>query len=305
MQALALKRLDLSAEGDARSSAPVDSVAKFAIEESIIKDISLNDRKAKAGAKWHQTRCHQRLFKKRVTTVYRRAIGLGLARLNHGRRVGGFDADVFRSFTDGRYVSSSQDVSLVRDPDLLKSLQNMMEELESSRQSRLRAWEALQKIRATLSDLAGIAIAPPPRKIRVLDVNLHFSYSNLIVILGNLLTQAVNPALAAAQNSAPITISGSGPDTEKAKQDLNVRGYSFSTKPAEGTGGVTISFGSNQLTGYDQKALDAALKSAGYPKTADPSKINYVAAIPVLWVLVIYEASRPVISTQRWKSGME
>jgi hypothetical protein len=190
LQALALKRLDLSAEGDARSSAPVDSVAKFAIEESIIKDISLNDRKAKAGAKWHQTRCHQRLFKKRVTTVYRRAIGPGLARLNHGRRVGGFDADVFRSFTDGRYVSSSQDVSLVRDPDLLKSLQNMMEELESSRQSRLRAWEALQKIRA-------------------------------------------------------------------------------------------------------------------YPKTADPSKINYVAAIPVLWVLVIYEASRPVISTQRWKSGME
>ena len=40
----------------------------------------------------------------------------------------------------------------------------MMEELEFSRQSRLRAWEALQKIRATLSDLADIAIAPPPRK---------------------------------------------------------------------------------------------------------------------------------------------
>ena len=40
----------------------------------------------------------------------------------------------------------------------------MIEELEFSRQSRLRAWEALQKIRATLSDLAGIAIAPPPRK---------------------------------------------------------------------------------------------------------------------------------------------
>ena len=39
-----------------------------------------------------------------------------------------------------------------------------MEELESSRQSRLRAWEALQKFRATLSDLAGIAIPPPPRK---------------------------------------------------------------------------------------------------------------------------------------------
>ena len=50
------------------------------------------------------------------------------------------------------------------DPDLLKSVQIMMEELESSRQSRLRAWEALQKIRATLSDLAGIAIPAASRK---------------------------------------------------------------------------------------------------------------------------------------------
>jgi len=33
-----------------------------------------------------------------------------------------------------------------------------MEELESSQRSWLRTWEALQKIRATLSDLAGIAI---------------------------------------------------------------------------------------------------------------------------------------------------
>ena len=49
-------------------------------------------------------------------------------------------------------------------PDPLKAVQVVMEELEFSRQSRLRAWEALQKIRATLSDLAGIAIAPPSRK---------------------------------------------------------------------------------------------------------------------------------------------
>ena len=40
----------------------------------------------------------------------------------------------------------------------------MIEQLESSRQSRLRAWEALQKIRATLSDLTGLAIPPPSCK---------------------------------------------------------------------------------------------------------------------------------------------
>jgi hypothetical protein len=50
------------------------------------------------------------------------------------------------------------------EPDPVKVVQSLMEKLEFSRQSRLRAWEALQKIRATLSDLADIAIAPPPRK---------------------------------------------------------------------------------------------------------------------------------------------
>ena len=52
----------------------------------------------------------------------------------------------------------------MHDPDLLKSVQIMIEELESSRQSRLRAWEALLKIRATLSDLTELAIPAPSRK---------------------------------------------------------------------------------------------------------------------------------------------
>jgi MFS family permease len=53
------------------------------------------------------------------------------------------------------------------------------------------------------------------------------------------LAAAVNPALAAAGSSAPITVSGAGSDLEKAKQDLNARGYSFTSKPAEGAGGVS------------------------------------------------------------------
>jgi len=105
--------------------------------------------------------------------------------------------------------------------------------------------------------------------------------------LFHMLTQAVNPALAAAHRNAPIVISGSGPEAEKVRQDLTTRGLSF-TKGAEGTSGATVSIGSKQLTGYDAKALDAALKAAGYPKTADPSKINYPAAILILWILVIY-----------------
>jgi hypothetical protein len=45
-----------------------------------------------------------------------------------------------------------------------RAIQDLFEELEDSRHSRLRAWEALQKIRATLSDLGHIAIGPPARK---------------------------------------------------------------------------------------------------------------------------------------------
>src|SRR3981081_3791079 len=45
-----------------------------------------------------------------------------------------------------------------------RAIQDLLDELEESKQSRLRAWDALQKIRATLSDLGNIAIAPPKRK---------------------------------------------------------------------------------------------------------------------------------------------
>jgi hypothetical protein len=45
-----------------------------------------------------------------------------------------------------------------------RAIQEILEELETSKQSRLRAWEALQKIRATISDLGAVAIGPPKRK---------------------------------------------------------------------------------------------------------------------------------------------
>ena len=103
------------------------------------------------------------------------------------------------------------------------------------------------------------------------------------------LTNCVNPALAEALKSAPIVISGSdGPDLEKVKLDLNTRGYSFAVKPPEGGAGLTISIGGKQLQGYDAKALAAALAEAGYPKVADPAKINFPGAILVLVILVIY-----------------
>jgi MFS family permease len=103
------------------------------------------------------------------------------------------------------------------------------------------------------------------------------------------LTKCVNPALNEALKKAPIVVSGAAsPDLDKLKVDLNTRGYSFAVKPAEGASGPTISIGSTQLQGYDAKALGAALAAAGYPKTADPTKINFPGAILTLFILVLY-----------------
>jgi hypothetical protein len=103
------------------------------------------------------------------------------------------------------------------------------------------------------------------------------------------LTVCVNPALADALKNAPIVVSSAeGPDLDKIKQDINTRGYSFAVKPPEGGGGLTVAIGATQLQGYDAKALGAALATAGYPKTADPAKINFPGAILVLFILVLY-----------------
>lgn len=103
------------------------------------------------------------------------------------------------------------------------------------------------------------------------------------------LTKCVNPALFAAMKNAPIIVfAADGPDLDKVKNDLNARGYTFSVKPPEGAGGVSFSIGPKQVQGYDRKALGAALADAGYPKVADPAKVNYPGAIVVLVILMIY-----------------
>jgi hypothetical protein len=45
-----------------------------------------------------------------------------------------------------------------------KAIQDLLDELEASKQSRLRAWAVLQRMRALLSDLGKTEIPPPARK---------------------------------------------------------------------------------------------------------------------------------------------
>jgi hypothetical protein len=45
-----------------------------------------------------------------------------------------------------------------------KAIQDLLEELEASKQSRLRAWTALQRLRSVLSEMANVAIPAPTQK---------------------------------------------------------------------------------------------------------------------------------------------
>jgi hypothetical protein len=45
-----------------------------------------------------------------------------------------------------------------------KAIQDLLDELEASKQRRLRAWNVLQRLRSLLSELANVAIPPRPRR---------------------------------------------------------------------------------------------------------------------------------------------
>jgi Major Facilitator Superfamily/Sugar (and other) transporter len=74
----------------------------------------------------------------------------------------------------------------------------------------------------------------------------------------------------------------------KARQFLTKRGVPFEVKPAKAEAPLVIQVGEKSLTGFDDKACEAAVAAAGYPKAADPSKINFAGVLAILIVLVIY-----------------
>ena len=45
-----------------------------------------------------------------------------------------------------------------------KAIRDLLDKLEASRQSRLRAWSVLQRLRMVLSDMGSVAIPPPAQK---------------------------------------------------------------------------------------------------------------------------------------------
>jgi MFS family permease len=134
------------------------------------------------------------------------------------------------------------------------------------------------------------------------------------------LTAAVNPALAQAQQNAPVTVVADPgacaaqfdpvgkakflQSCDIAKSYLSKAGISYSNEPAAAGSVALIKVGDTVIPSYEGAALtgDAAkaagdafkarigdaLKAAGYPASADKEAINMPLAIGIMTLLVIY-----------------
>jgi MFS family permease len=116
------------------------------------------------------------------------------------------------------------------------------------------------------------------------------------------LTHYANPDLEAFAAKNPITVTADtstcnfhifvGPwskfsDCDRAKDFVTKLGLSFKTESAPGKP-VALTVGTAKVEGWDAAKWTAALTSAGYPKAADPNKINWPMTEFLLVIMVIY-----------------
>jgi len=117
------------------------------------------------------------------------------------------------------------------------------------------------------------------------------------------LTNAVNPALAEFQTANPVVLRVDpatcnfhifvGPwskfsDCDKSKDFLTKQGLSFTTEAAPAGSAPSVTIGQTQIDGWDTAKWTEALTAAGYPKAADPARINWVLAEIILVIMMIY-----------------
>jgi MFS family permease len=117
------------------------------------------------------------------------------------------------------------------------------------------------------------------------------------------LTHYVNPDLEAFTQKNQITVTADpatcalhvfvGPwskfsNCDRAQDFVTKLGVSFKIDPAPGTGDkVALAIGSNKVEGWDAAKWTAAFDAAGYPKVADPKKIDWVMTEVILVLMVI------------------
>ena len=115
------------------------------------------------------------------------------------------------------------------------------------------------------------------------------------------LTHYVNPALETYTAKNPITVAASdcnfhvfvGPwskfnDCDKAKDFLTKQGLSFKSLPGEPGKTVVTTIGSTRVESWDAKAYATTLKDTGFVVGADKTKVDWVMAELILFIMVIY-----------------
>jgi MFS family permease len=115
------------------------------------------------------------------------------------------------------------------------------------------------------------------------------------------LTHYANPALEKYSETVPISVSATdcsfhifvGPNTkftpcDRAKDYLTKSGLSFKSLPAEPGVDVVVRVGNIEMRGYEEGKLKEALKTTGYPPTADKNQINFFMTELLLIIMVIY-----------------
>jgi len=130
------------------------------------------------------------------------------------------------------------------------------------------------------------------------------------------LTLAANPALAEAMTRTPVqlhtgefhgalevTLDAASDaarkiigmkhvysETDLARNFLNNHGIPFELVPATSGAPLTLTVGGSSVEGFQAKAYEAALAPAGYPRSADPARVDRLKVIGLLFVLMSYVA---------------
>jgi MFS family permease len=131
------------------------------------------------------------------------------------------------------------------------------------------------------------------------------------------LTRAANPALAEAMERSPVVLATSEyngrvalamealadaakkivipstpkTQTDKARNYLNAHGIPFTLAPLKAAGDeVSLSVNGATVVGFNEKAFEAALAPAGYPKAADLAAMDTRKVVGLLTILLAYVA---------------
>jgi hypothetical protein len=117
------------------------------------------------------------------------------------------------------------------------------------------------------------------------------------------LTHYANPDLEAFAAKNPITVAADqstcnfhifvGPwskftDCDRAQDFLTKSGLSFKIISTPGIQSVDLDIAGTKVQGWDNAKWTAALAAKGFPKTADPAKINWFMTELILVIMVIY-----------------